>query len=137
MFRRKGTLKDTVPLLESKVSISKVSRADVDVSNFSKASASSKMVSVTLTKSAGTTTTEPTTPTTPTEPGNGDHSGGPIEPGKMITKVTGIIPADQPHQNSRQNQPHRGLLLKVVPPVLIQKIMQLRPAMVRVHLSRA
>ena len=85
---QESTLKDTVPLLESKVSTSKVSRADVDVSNFSKASASSKMVSVTLTKSAGTTTTEPTTPTTPTEPGkddnkgNGDNSGGPTEPGK-------------------------------------------------------
>ena len=103
---QESTLKDTVPLLESKVSISKVSRADVDVSNFSKASASSTMVSVTLTKSAGTTTTEPTTPTTPTEPdtgkdntngsdnsggtatpgkddkGDGDNSGGPTEPGK-------------------------------------------------------
>ena len=103
---QESTLKDTVPLLESKVSISKLSRADVDVSNFSKASASSKMVSVTLTKSAGTTTTEPTTPTTPTEPdtgkdntngsdnsggtatpgkddkGDGDNSGGPTEPGK-------------------------------------------------------
>ena len=103
---QESTLKDTVPLLESKVSSSKVSRADVDVSNFSKASASSKMVSVTLTKSAGTTTTEPTTPTTPTEPdtgkdntngsdnsggtatpgkddkGDGDNSGGPTEPGK-------------------------------------------------------
>lgn len=79
---QESTLKDTVPLLESKVSISKVSRADVDVSNFSKASASSKMVSVTLTKSAGTTTTEPTTPTTPTEPGNGDNSGGTTEPDK-------------------------------------------------------
>lgn len=79
---QESTLKDTVPLLESKISTSKVSRADVDVSNFSKASASSKMVSVTLTKSAGTTTTEPTTPTTPTEPGNGDNSGGTIEPDK-------------------------------------------------------
>lgn len=86
---QESTLKDTVPLLESKVSISKVSRADVDVSNFSKASASSKMVSVTLTKSAGTTTTEPTTPTTPTEPGTGkdntngsDNSGGTATPGK-------------------------------------------------------
>ena len=86
---QESTLKDTVPLLESKVSISKVSRADVDVSNFSKASASSKMVSVTLTKSAGTTTTDPTTPTTPTEPGNGkdntngsDNSGETITPGK-------------------------------------------------------
>lgn len=79
---QESTLKDTVPLLESKVSINKVSRAEVDVSNFSKASASSKMVSVTLTKSAGTTTTEPTTPTTPTEPGNGDNSGGTTEPNK-------------------------------------------------------
>ncbi|MEI3192432.1 MAG: GH25 family lysozyme [Lachnospiraceae bacterium] len=86
---QESTLKDTVPLLESKVSISKVSRADVDVSNFSKASASSKMVSVTLTKSAGTTTTEPTTPTTPTEPDTGkdntngsDNSGGTTTPGK-------------------------------------------------------
>lgn len=79
---QESTLKDTVPLLESKVSTSKVSRANVDVSNFSKASASSKMVSVTLTKSAGTTTTEPTTPTTPTEPGNGDNSGGTTEPDK-------------------------------------------------------
>ena len=79
---QESTLKDTVPLLESKVSTSKVSRANVDVSNFSKASASSKMVSVTLTKSAGTTTTEPTTPTTPTEPGNGNHSGGTTESGK-------------------------------------------------------
>lgn len=79
---QESTLQDTVPLLESKVSASKVSRADVDVSNFSKASASSKMVSVTLTKSAGTTTTEPTTPTTPTEPGNGDNSGGTTEPDK-------------------------------------------------------
>ena len=79
---QESTLKDTVPLLESKVSISKVSRADVDVSNFSKASASSTMVSVTLTKSAGTPTTEPTTPTTPTEPGNGDNSGGTTEPDK-------------------------------------------------------
>ena len=86
---QESTLKDTVPLLESKVSISKVSRADVDVSNFSKASASSKMVSVTLTKSAGTTTTEPTTPTTPTEPGNGDNSGGPTEPGKNDNKGDG------------------------------------------------
>ena len=86
---QESTLKDTVPLLESKVSTSKVSRADVDVSNFSKASASSKMVSVTLTKSAGTITTEPTTPTTPTEPGNGDHSGGPIEPGKNDNKGDG------------------------------------------------
>ena len=83
---QESTLKDTVPLLESKVSTSKVSRADVDVSNFSKASASSKMVSVTLTKSAGTTTTEPTTPTTPTEPGkdnangSGDNSGGTTTP---------------------------------------------------------
>ena len=79
---QESTLKDTVPLLESKVSTSKVSRADVDVSNFSKASASSKMVSVTLTKSAETTTTEPTTPTTPTEPGNGDNSGGTTDTGK-------------------------------------------------------
>ena len=79
---QESTLKDTVPLLESKVSSSKVSRADVDVSNFSKASASSKMVSVTLTKSAGTITTEPTTPTTPTEPGNGDHSGETTGPDK-------------------------------------------------------
>ena len=79
---QESTLKDTVPLLESKVSTNKVSRAEVDVSNFSKASASSKMVSVTLTKSAGTTTTEPTTPTTPTEPGNGDNSGGTTEPNK-------------------------------------------------------
>ena len=86
---QESTLKDTVPLLESKVSSSKVSRADVDVSNFSKASASSKMVSVTLTKSAGTTTTEPTTPTTPTEPDTGkdntngsDNSGGTATPGK-------------------------------------------------------
>lgn len=79
---QESTLKDTVPLLESKVSTSKVSRADVDVSNFSKASASSKMVSVTLTKSAGTITTEPTTPTTPTEPGNGDNSGGTTDTGK-------------------------------------------------------
>ena len=78
---QESTLKDTVPLLESKISTSKASRADVDVSNFSKASASSKMVSITLTKSAGTTTTEPT-PTTPTEPGNGDHSGGTTEPDK-------------------------------------------------------
>ena len=82
---QESTLKDTVPLLESKVSTSKVSRADVDVSNFSKASASSKMVSVTLTKSAGTTTTEPTTPTTPTEPGNGDNSGGTTDTGKDNT----------------------------------------------------
>ena len=89
---QESTLKDTVPLLESKVSISKVSRADVDVSNFSKASASSKMVSVTLTKSAGTTTTEPTTPgkdnTTPPDKvntnngGSGDNSGGTTEPDK-------------------------------------------------------
>ena len=86
---QESTLKDTVPLLESKVSISKVSRADVDVSNFSKASASSKMVSVTLTKSAGTTTTEPTTPTTPTEPGNGDHSGGTTDTGKDNTNGSG------------------------------------------------
>ena len=78
---QESTLKDTVPLLESKISTSKASRADVDVSNFSKASASSKMVSITLTKSAGTTTTEPT-PTTPTEQGNGDHSGGTTEPDK-------------------------------------------------------
>ena len=92
---QESTLKDTVPLLESKVSISKVSRADVDVSNFSKASASSKMVSVTLTKSAGTTTTESTTPTTPTEPdkndnkGNGDHSGGTTDTGKDNTNGSG------------------------------------------------
>ena len=92
---QESTLKDTVPLLESKVSASKVSRADVDVSNFSKASASSKMVSVTLTKSAGTTTTESTTPTTPTEPGkdntngNGDNSGGTTEPGKNDNKGDG------------------------------------------------
>lgn len=86
---QESTLKDTVPLLESKVSTSKVSRADVDVSNFSKASASSKMVSVTLTKSAGTTTTEPTTPTTPTEPGNGDNSGGTTDPGKDNTNGSG------------------------------------------------
>ena len=86
---QESTLKDTVPLLESKVSTSKVSRANVDVSNFSKASASSKMVSVTLTKSAGTITTEPTTPTTPTEPGNGDNSGGTIEPGKNDNKGDG------------------------------------------------
>lgn len=89
---QESTLKDTVPLLESKVSISKVFRADVDVSNFSKASASSKMVSVTLTKSAGTTTTEPTTPgkdnTTPPDKdntnngGSGDNSGGTTEPDK-------------------------------------------------------
>ena len=86
---QESTLKDTVPLLESKVSTSKVSRADVDVSNFSKASASSKMVSVTLTKSAGTTTTEPTTPTTPTEPGNGDNSGGTTDTGKENTNGSG------------------------------------------------
>lgn len=86
---QESTLKDTVPLLESKVSTSKVSRADVDVSNFSKASASSKMVSVTLTKSAGTTTTEPTTPTTPTEPGNGDNSGGTTDTGKDNTNGSG------------------------------------------------
>ena len=86
---QESTLKDTVPLLESKVSASKVSRADVDVSNFSKASASSKMVSVTLTKSAGTTTTEPTTPTTPTEPGNGDNSGGTTDTGKDNTNGSG------------------------------------------------
>ena len=86
---QESTLKDTVPLLESKVSTSKVSRADVDVSNFSKASASSKMVSVTLTKSVGTTTTEPTTPTTPTEPGNGDNSDGTTDTGKDNTNGSG------------------------------------------------
>ena len=86
---QESTLKDTVPLLESKVSTSKVSRADVDVSNFSKASASSKMVSVTLTKSAGTTTTDPTTPTIPTEPGNGDNSGGTTDTGKDNTNGSG------------------------------------------------
>ena len=86
---QESTLKDTVPLLESKVSTSKVSRANVDVSNFSKASVSSKMVSVTLTKSAETTTTEPTTPTTPTEPGNGDHSGGTTDTGKDNTNGSG------------------------------------------------
>ena len=85
---QESTLKDTVPLLESKVSTSKVSRADVDVSNFSKASASSKMVSVTLTKSAGTITTEPTTPTTPTEPGNGDNSGGTTIPEQPTEPTT-------------------------------------------------
>lgn len=92
---QESTLKDTVPLLESKVSSSKVSRADVDVSNFSKASASSKMVSVTLTKSAGTTTTEPMTPgkdnTTPPDKdntnngGSGDNSGGTTDTGKDNT----------------------------------------------------
>ena len=86
---QESTLKDTVPLLESKVSTSKVSRANVDVSNFSKASVSSKMVSVTLTKSAETTTTEPTTPTTPTEPGNGDNSGGTTDTGKDNTNGSG------------------------------------------------
>ena len=86
---QESTLKDTVPLLESKVSTSKVSRANVDVSNFSKASVSSKMVSVTLTKSAGTITTEPTTPTTPTEPGNGDNSGGTTDTGKDNTNGSG------------------------------------------------
>lgn len=86
---QESTLQDTVPLLESKISTSKASRADVDVSNFSKASASSKMVSVTLTKSAGTTTMEPTTPTTPTEPGNGDHSGGTTDTGKDNTNGSG------------------------------------------------
>lgn len=96
---QESTLKDTVPLLESKVSISKVSRADVDVSNFSKASASSKMVSVTLTKSAGTTTTEPTTPgkdnTTPPDKdntnngGSGDNSGGTTDTGKDNTNGSG------------------------------------------------
>ena len=86
---QESTLKDTVPLLESKVSTSKVSRANVDVSNFSKASVSSKMVSVTLTKSAETTTTEPTTPTTPTEPGHGDHSGGTTDTGKDNTNGSG------------------------------------------------
>ena len=86
---QESTLKDTVPLLESKVSTSKVSRADVDVSNFRKASAGSKMVSVTLTKSAGTTTTDPTTPTIPTEPGNGDNSGGTTDTGKDNTNGSG------------------------------------------------
>ena len=86
---QESTLKDTVPLLESKVSTSKVSRANVDVSNFSKASVSSKMVSVTLTKSAGTTTTDPTTPTIPTEPGNGDNSGGTTDTGKDNTNGSG------------------------------------------------
>lgn len=110
---QESTLKDTVPLLESKVSISKVSRADVDVSNFSKASASSKMVSVTLTKSAGTTTTEPTTPTTPTEPGNGDHSGGTIEPGKNDNKGDGDNsggPAtpEQPTEPATPETPSKG-----------------------------
>ena len=47
------------------------------------------MVSVTLTKSAETTTTEPTTPTTPTEPGNGDHSGGTTDTGKDNTNGSG------------------------------------------------
>ena len=47
------------------------------------------MVSVTLTKSAGTTTTEPTTPTTPTEPGNGDNSGGTTDTGKDNTNGSG------------------------------------------------
>ena len=110
---QESTLKDTVPLLESKVSISKVSRADVDVSNFSKASASSKMVSVTLTKSAGTTTTEPTTPTTPTEPGNGDHSGGPIEPGKNDNKGDGdnsggSTTPEQPTEPTTPGTPSEG-----------------------------
>ena len=91
---QESTLKDTLPLLESKVSTSKVSRADVDVSNFSKAAASSKTVSVTLTRSAGTTTTEPTTPTTPDKDntnngGNGDNSGGTTEPGKDDNKGDG------------------------------------------------
>ena len=125
---QESTLKDTVPLLESKVSTSKVSRADVDVSNFSKASASSKMVSVTLTKSAGTITTEPTTPTTPTErrtPAKIILTAVAIIPVEQqsrvkMTKVTGIIPAEQPYPNSQQNQPHRSPIPKV-----------------RVHLSRA
>ena len=130
---QESTLKDTVPLLESKVSISKVSRADVDVSNFSKASASSKMVSVTLTKSAGTTTTEPTTPTTPTEPdtgkdntngsdnsggtatpgkddkGDGDNSGGPTEPGKGDGDNSGgPTTPEQPTEPTTPGTPSEG-----------------------------
>lgn len=110
---QESTLKDTVPLLESKVSTSKVSRADVDVSNFSKASASSKMVSVTLTKSAGTTTTEPTTPTTPTEPGNGDNSGGtttlepPTEPATPEPPTEPTTP-EQPTEPTTPGTPSEG-----------------------------
>ena len=109
---QESTLKDTVPLLESKVSSSKVSRADVDVSNFSKASASSKMVSVTLTKSAGTTTTEPTTPTTPTEPGSGDHSGGTTDTGKDNTNGSdnsgGTTIPEQPTEPTTPETPSEG-----------------------------
>ena len=116
---QESTLKDTVPLLESKVSISKVSRADVDVSNFSKASASSKMVSVTLTKSAGTTTTDSTTPgkdntTTPDKDntnngGSGDNSGGPTEPGKGDGDNSGgtTIPG-QPTEPATPETPSKG-----------------------------
>lgn len=110
---QESTLKDTVPLLESKVSTSKVSRADVDVSNFSKASASSKMVSVTLTKSAGTTTTEPTTPTTPTEPGNGDNSGGTTTPEPPTEPATPEPPTEpttpeQPTEPTTPGTPSEG-----------------------------
>lgn len=47
---QESSLQDTVPLLESKVTTTKVSRADVDLENFSKASVSSKTVSTVLTK---------------------------------------------------------------------------------------
>ena len=107
---QESTLKDTVPLLESKVSTSKVSRVDVDVSNFSKASVSSKTASVTLTKSAGTTTTEPTTPTTPDKDntnngGNGDNSGGTTEPGKDDNKGDTTTP-EQPTEPTTSETPN-------------------------------
>ena len=116
---QESILKDTVPLLESKVSTSKVSRADVDVSNFSKASASSKTVSVTLTKSAGATTTDPTTPTTPTEPGkdnnkgNSGNSGGTTESGKDDNKGDGdnsggTTTPEQPTEPTTPENPSEG-----------------------------
>ncbi len=51
---QESSLQDTVPLLESKVTTTKVSRADVDLENFSKASVSSKTVSTVLTKQEST-----------------------------------------------------------------------------------
>lgn len=83
-----GTLTDTVSLLESSVSTSTVAKADVDMSNFTNASASSEQNSKTLTKTVTTESTEkPDGGSTETESGSTETESGSTEPSESETQT--------------------------------------------------
>ncbi|MDO4260599.1 MAG: GH25 family lysozyme [Eubacteriales bacterium] len=86
---QESTLTDTVALLESTVKTSRVAKADVDTSNFTKASASGEKATVTLSKTV--TETKPTEPEKPVEP---DKPTEPVEPEKPTEPEKPVEPVE-------------------------------------------